>query len=542
MSVYEEIRKRLDIVEVISEYLSLKRVGSSYSALCPFHSEKTPSFYVSPSRQIWKCFGCGKGGDVIKFVAEYENISYREAAKLLNERYNLGLDFGEGETEEGRYYRALGKMVEYYFENLKNSSSARDYLLKGRKIPPDFAKEFGLGFCSDGFKSVRFAKSEGIFDELVELRHFYRTADGRFRDFFHGRITIPIKNLTGRVIAFGGRTLGGENPKYKNSPNSAIFKKEKTLFGIHRAKNYAKDRHRLVVVEGYFDVIRLHSLGFGETVAPLGTSLTLHHARVIKRLAEEVVLLFDGDRAGRKAAIEAAKNLLKFSIRVRVFFLPEGEDPDTFALKGGVKAVREAITSAPTLMDFLLERIKAANPERLEKLLRLYKELVSSIADPVAREIWLKELKNRTGFDLSGKRRIFAKPEGEIPKDLEPKEVDFLLGLLFLEEEVDLKEFNLSPRALEIAETILKGEREKLPAWLLRADKTDLERRFRLAKEYLSVEKTLELETFKTLYKLEGKIREGRATPSEIVKFNHLLGQVNRKLYEYFKRRMNAEG
>jgi len=548
VSVYEEIRRQLDIVEVISDYLPLKRVGNSYAALCPFHSEKTPSFYVSPSKQIWKCFGCGKGGDVIKFVAEYENISYREAAKLLAEKYNLDVDFGDEDREsEGRYYSALRLIGKFYFENLTAALtprsarvvlSARKYLLKERKIPAEFIKEFGLGFCGDGFQSVRFAKENEIFEPLLELKHFYRTADGRFRDFFHNRITIPIKNITGKVIAFGGRTLTDEKPKYKNSPNSVIFQKEKTLFAVDRAKNYTKDRNRLIVVEGYFDVIRLHSVGLGEAVAPLGTSLTQHHARVISRLTQNVILLFDGDSTGRRAAIEAAKNLLKFPLNVFVVFLPQGEDPDSFVLKHGSKPLRQLLSEAKPLWEFLIERINNAPLDRKEALVKLYRELAASITDPVRRELWLKEFKNRTGLNLTGKRKTFlSTPKVSIPKDLDPREVDFLLGLLYLEEDIDLKEFNLSPKALEIAEKILKGEREKLPKWLFEVDKTDLPKRFKIAKDYLAVEKLLELETFKRLYKLERKIMEGKATADEIVKFNTLLGQVNKKLYEFFKKR-----
>jgi DNA primase len=543
VSPYEEIKKQLDIVEVISEYIPLKRVGSSYSALCPFHSEKTPSFYVSPSKQIWKCFGCGKGGDVIKFVAEYENISYREAAKLLAERYGIDVDLGDADRE-GTYYSALRKIGIFYFERLTTprGATARNYLLKERKLPAAFVKEFGLGYCGDGFESVNFARKEGIFEPLKELKHFYRTAEGKYRDFFHDRITIPIKNITGKVVAFGGRALGGEKPKYKNSPNSAVFQKEKTLYAVDRAKNYARDKKRIIVVEGYFDVIRLHSVGLGETVAPLGTTLTQHHARVIKKLAEEVVLLFDGDAAGRRAAVAAAKNLLKFPLRVLVVFLPEGEDPDSFVLKNGAKALRSLLADAKPFQEFLIERINSAPLEKKEKLIKLYGELANSIPDPVRRELWLRELRDKTGLDLKGKRKIGFAKKVDLPKNLTPREVDFLLGLLFLEKRAELDELALSEEARKLAEQILNGERENLPKWLFEADTTELERRFELARDYLFTEKLVQNEGFKELYELEMRIKRGEATAEDIVRFKTLVGQVNRKLYELFKRKIGNPG
>ena len=544
MSVFDEIRRQLDIVEVISEYLPLKRVGNSYAARCPFHPDDTPSFYVSPSKGIWKCFGCGKGGDAIKFVAEYENLSYLEAAKLLAERYNLDVDFGDAE-EEGRYYSALRKINLFYGEELVRSKEARDFLVKERGFAPSVVKEFGLGFAGDGYRSVDFARKEGIFEDLLELKHFYRNAYGRYRDFFHDRVTIPIKNLLSKVVAFGGRSLKGEQPKYKNSPNSAIFQKEKTLFGLDRAKDYARDRDFLILVEGYFDVIRLQSVGFGNTLAPLGTSLTFHHARVISKLAKRVVLLFDGDAAGRRAVIEGAKRLLKFPLEVYAVFLPAGEDPDSFVLKNGIKALRELLSSARPLRELLLSAVLKASPDKRERYVELYRELVGEISDPVRADIWVKEFRDKTGINLFGRGRKTPIKRVEPPPDLSPHEVDFLLGLLYLRPEVDLEGVNLSPKGREIAEAILRGEDEKtLPKWLFEMDTLGLERRFKVAKEVLSIERPLLEETFKTLLHLEEKIKGGRASPQEIADYRRLLaslGEGERRLYKRFKERVKPD-
>ena len=538
MSIFDEIRRQLDIVEVISEYLPLKRVGNSYATRCPFHPDSTPSFYVSPSRGIWKCFGCGKGGDVIKFVAEYENISYLEAAKLLAERYNLDIDFGEGDRE-GKYYSALRKIKDFYIEQLVNSKEAKDFLIKERKFSPSVVKEFGLGYAGDGFKSVEFAKKEGIFETLLELKHFYTTSYGRYRDFFHGRITIPIKNILSKVIAFGGRSLKGELPKYKNSPNSEIFQKEKTLFGIERAKDYTRDRDYLILVEGYFDVIRLQSEGFGNTLAPLGTSLTFHHARLVSKLTKKVVLLFDGDTAGRKAVIESSKKLLKFPLEVYVVFLPPGEDPDSFVLKNGIKALRELLLSARPLREILLSSILKASPEKRERYIELYRQLVKEINDPVRADLWIKEFRDKTGINLFGKRKFLPVKRVEIPTELNPYEVDFLLGLLYLKPQVDLNTVNLSPKAREIAEAILKDEeQDNLPKWLFEIDTLGLEKRFKVAKEVLTIDKPLLEETFKTLLYLEEKIKSGGATQQEIADYRRILGSLSegeRRLYVKFK-------
>ena len=546
MSVYEKIRSLLDIVEVIGEYIPLKRVGNSYAAKCPFHSDRTPSFYVSPSKGIWKCFGCGKGGDVIKFVAEYENLSYFEAAKLLVERYNLPIELGDTE-KEGEYYKALRLMGEFYKENLLKAKEARDYLLKVRKLSPSLVEEFGIGYCGDGFKSVSFARKNKIFDPLLELKHFFRTADGRYKDFFYQRITIPIRNLTGKIVAFGGRSLLEDlKPKYKNSPNSLLFQKERTLFGLDRAREPARDKEFLIIVEGYFDVIRLNSVGFRNSVAPLGTSLTEHHARIIKKLVPKVVLLFDGDAAGRRAALEAAKKLLTFDLEVFFAFLPQGEDPDTFVLNEGLKAIKELIQNAESVRDYLIERAANASSDKIEKIAKLYRELASKISDPIKRELWFKTFEEKVGIPLRGKRKKWLSLKKlSVPTDIDTAEVDFLLGLLYLEPtDIELENYKLSPKVKEWALNILEGKKEKLPKWLFEIDTTNLEERFRTARGKL-FEKNLQLEEiFEELYHLEEKLKKGTISGEELQKFKLLLEGLNkfeREMYKKFKENLKGQ-
>ena len=543
MSIYDKIRSQLDIVEVISEYLPLKRVGNSYAARCPFHADKTPSFYVSPSKGIWKCFGCGKGGDVIKFVAEYENISYFEAAKVLAERYNIPVNFGTDESES-KYIKALRLINNFYKENLLKVAEAKNYLLKVRKIPPSLVEEFEIGFCGDGFKSVEFAKKEGILEPLLELKHFFKTPQGSYKDFFYGRITIPIKNITSKIIAFGGRRLD-ENlqPKYKNSPNSVIFQKEKTLFGVDKAKEPAREKEFLIVVEGFFDIIRLHSVGIRNCVAPLGTSLTVHHARVIKKLAPKVVLLFDGDTAGRRAALEASKKLLQQDLEVFLAFLPEGEDPDSFVLNRGIKAIKELIASSEHIRDYLIKRAISAPSERVERIAKLYRELAEYLPDSIKRELWLKEFESKVGIPLKGRKKTFIKRLP--PRDMDTAEIDFLLGLLYLEPtDIQLEDFHLSPKVKEIAENILSGHKDKLPKWLFELDTTDLKNRFETAKAKLFERKLHSEDLFKILYQLEERIKTGKATKEDLTKFKLLFGELNKVqklLYRKFKESLKGK-
>jgi len=352
MNLFEEVKKRADALEVIGRYVSLKREGSSYKGLCPFHPDRNPSFSLVPEKGLWKCFGCGKGGDVIRFVALMEGISNYEAALKLAKELGIKVE----KEVKNPYARALALVRDFYFESLKENKEAKEYLLKVRKIPAAVIKEFKVGF-SPGKEAVEFAKREGIFDVLLELGHFKEGKDGPF-DLFRSRITLPISDAFGKVRGFGGRALGNQNPKYVNSPSGEWFKKELSLFGIERAAKRLKDKRRLIFVEGFFDVLRLHSLGFGEAIGLMGTALTDGHVAVLTNLLKreglskkefDVFLFFDGDEAGRERSEEAANKLLEAGFTVRIVQTPEGEDPDTFGLKEGYRALKELLNKAQRL-------------------------------------------------------------------------------------------------------------------------------------------------------------------------------------------------
>ena len=549
MSLYEEIKKQLDIVEVISEYIPLKKVGNSYASNCPFHPDRTPSFFVSPSLQIWKCFGYGKGGDVIKFVAEYENLTYHEAALYLVEKYNLKVSsqfLKKLKKENNPYIHALSRIENFYYEELIKNKTAKRYLIKERKLPTFILEDFGIGFAGDGFQSVIYAKKENIFDHLLELKHFYRTSYGNFRDIFYERIIFPIRNTQGKTIAFGGRIIQNstQEPKYKNSPNNIIFQKEKVLFGLDKALTAIREKKRGIITEGYIDVLRLHSIGFRETVAPLGTSLTSSQAYLLKKLTEKVYLFFDGDASGRNATLRNAKILLQFGLNVYVVELENpNEDPDSFALREGTKGVNTLIQKAKPILTLLIEKIKLASSlEMREKALKLFKEMVLSIPDEIKRELWIKELFDRTGIKISKRKNFFITHYNESQTNKEifienPTEREFLKGLLFLSPSgINLEELKLSKEARELAEKILKGvDKAQLPSWLFEdMDIPSLKKRFELALLKLSIEKHIKWEIFKELVALEKKISEGKATREDIFRYHTLLGEVNKKVYLHF--------
>ena len=402
LDFYEEVRKAADIVEVIGEYLSLKREGSNYKAICPFHGDTDPSLSVSPSRRIWKCFGCGKGGDVIKFVAEYKNISYFEAAKKLASKYGIKVPTF-GNKRRSPYEEALLKVLEFYKENLCKFKHARDYLLKVRKVSPEWIKEFQLGFSPTGEALVDFAKKESIFEVLRELGHI---VDGKREpiDLFWNRITIPIFDAYGRLRGFAGRRMDDYKPKYLNSKNSEWFSKELSLFGINRAKNYIKDRDRVILVEGFFDVIRLHSVGFGETVSTLGTSLTEGQMKILRKLTEKVYIVFDGDNSGIKAAVENAEKLFGFGMEPYMVFLPQGVDPDEFLRDRAISGFKSLLDNAEHFGNWFINTLKKVPPEVREKQIRKFISLLEKTGDEIKYGLWIKELENILGVKLKKKK------------------------------------------------------------------------------------------------------------------------------------------
>jgi len=406
----EEVKSVANVYDVISEYINLEKAGSSYKALCPFHSEKTPSFYVSPQKNIWKCFGCGKSGNAISFLIEYEGISYSQAIIKLAEKYNIKLKFtGKNKYQEYKtLYELLKKVSNFYKEQLKKNPKVRKYI-SDRGILPSTIDKFEIGYSPDDDTFIKWIEKEGINKEELIKAGVISSVNSK-KDKFTGRVVLPIKDIQGRIVGFGGRSIDGKSPKYLNSPETDIYKKSKILYGLFEAKEFIREEKEVFLVEGYFDVISPYQIGIKNIVATLGTSLTLSHAKLLKKFADKIYILFDSDEAGKKAAIKAAKILLHEGLDI--YYHPiEDKDPDELAKKG-YKAFKDEISKSKNFLDFLIERIKLnQNPKNRKKLIDIFLDIISYSKDKVLIGEYINQLSNATGID-----KIFL--------EVKPKEIE----------------------------------------------------------------------------------------------------------------------
>jgi DNA primase len=365
--VLERVRQGNDIVEVIGSYFPLKRAGANFRALCPFHKEKTPSFNVSPSRQIWHCFGCGAGGNVFTFVMKYENLDFVSAVRRLAERAGIEIEFERGGSEPGRDQKQLlldlhEQVAEFYHHNLMKEPAgeiARQYL-KRRGIALQAAKSWQLGYSPEAWEAlIEWGAKRKFSPELLEAAGLAVRGERGWYDRFRGRLMFPIRDEQGRVVGFSGRILteSKEQPKYINSPETAIFQKGRVLFALDRARRAITERNFAIVCEGQLDTIACHEAGLKNAVAPQGTALTEQHARILKRFADEVVLMFDADSAGEAAVVRSAEPLLAAGVVIRVVVLPEGHDPDSFLKTAGAAELEKLVTKAPGFFVYVLDRV-----------------------------------------------------------------------------------------------------------------------------------------------------------------------------------------
>ncbi|MCS7066409.1 MAG: DNA primase, partial [Fimbriimonadales bacterium] len=357
----EEIRERIDLVELVSGYVRLERAGSNFKGLCPFHTERTPSFYVSPSLNRFHCFGCGASGDAFAFLMRIEGVSFREALRRLAERAGVELRESppeqETQDEHNRLRRAVFAAHFYYRQCLQRAPRARQYLQQ-RGLTPETIERFQLGYAPDGWDYLlRFLQKHQITPEDALNAGLVRQGEHGYYDYLRDRIVFPIHDPSGRVIAFGGRALGNEEPKYLNTPETPLFEKRHTLYGWHLARGAIVRQQRAIVVEGYMDLIMLHQYGFEHAVATLGTAFTEHHAGRLRRIAEQVYLLYDSDNAGVRAALRAAEVLHAAGIPALIVALPTGEDPDSLLQKAGAEALQQALDAAHPASLFGLEQI-----------------------------------------------------------------------------------------------------------------------------------------------------------------------------------------
>ena len=368
----EKVRAANDIVDVIGSYIPLKKAGANFQALCPFHKERTPSFHVNAQRQIFKCFGCQKGGDVFTFVMEYESVEFPEAVKRLADRAKIPLEYDKGEGQIRHLKDGLLQIHEQITQRWQNALAteasgqiARDYLAK-RGVPPEAVKLFRLGYAPDLWDdTVNWAKSKGHELPLVEKAGLILRKEGSdsFYDRFRGRLMFPICDEQGKVIGFSGRVLSGDEKtaKYVNSPETPIFTKSKVIFGLDKSKRALLDADYAIVCEGQLDLIACFMAGVQNVVAPQGTAFTAEQARILKRYVSEVVLCFDSDQAGQNATVRSLDHLLAAELAVRVATVPAPHDPDSFIRTSGDHAFRQLIERAEGFFDYYLQRLCAEN-------------------------------------------------------------------------------------------------------------------------------------------------------------------------------------
>ena len=422
----ERVRAANDIVDLIGASIPLKRNGANFVCLCPFHREKSPSFNVNPARQIFHCFGCQAGGDVFKFVQLYENISFPEAIERLAERARIPLEYeaGTGAPENRGLKDSLLKLHEAiclrWQQCLANEAAgelARDYLAR-RGVAPETVKEFRLGAAPDAWDdTVNWAKSKGFDEALCEQAGLIvrKAETGRVYDRFRGRLMFPICDEQGRVIAFSGRVLQGDekSAKYVNSPETPIFTKGRVLFALDKARRAILDAGHAIVCEGQLDTIACHAAGIRNVVAPQGTALTPDHARVIRRYVEEVVLCFDGDKAGRNASVRSFDGLLGSGLAVRVASIPPPDDPDSFIKSHGAEAFRGILTRAEGYFDFYLRHLLEENDASTDRgravVVRSVGEAVQKTGNAVVIDTYAQRVAQRLGVDPAAVRQEFRK-------------------------------------------------------------------------------------------------------------------------------------
>ncbi len=366
----DQIRQTSNIVEVVSEYLPLKKTGSNFKALCPFHQEKTPSFIVSPQKEIFHCFGCGEGGNVFNFLMKHEKISFIEAVEKLAKRAGISLPKDKvSQDESSRVSRERDALFEinqhaasFYHRFLKSSPSAEkawDYL-KERGLKDEVINKFALGYApGSGSNLLEAAVNKGYSKSLLEKAGLITFSEKRndYRDLFLDRIIFPISDVKSRVIGFGGRVLGDHLPKYLNSPETPVFNKGKALYALDFAKESIQKKNQVIVVEGYTDVLTCHQFGVENSVATLGTALTSDHISTILRYAEEVVIVYDADTAGVKAALRGLDLLIGSGVKVKVSILPRGTDPDDFLRSQGLEKFQRQISQSVSLVDHWIKLI-----------------------------------------------------------------------------------------------------------------------------------------------------------------------------------------
>ena len=423
----DEIRERTDIVEVVSSYLPLKRSGVNHQGLCPFHQEKSPSFNVNSARQIFHCFGCGVGGNVFSFLMRMEGLSFPDSVRRLGEKVGVEVEEEAVSPEEVRrrdererilrINEVAGEFYQQFLLTDEEGASGRRYL-RQRGYESETVRTFQLGFAPGGWESLaKHLAGKSFSSEDSQKAGLVRPGkQGRGDyDLFRNRLLFPIHDLQGRMVAFGGRVLDDSLPKYINSPETAVYHKGQTLYGLYQARDAMRHNGEALVVEGYFDVLALHRAGFAGAVATCGTALTADHARLLKRYADKVLLIFDEDAAGRQATFRAMDALLPVGLSVSVVSMPAGEDPDSLLKEKGEEGFRLCLDAARPVMEVFIEDQLRVNDESVEGRARAAEqalERIKRLPGDLERSLYMKRLAELTGLDVE---LLKSKVRGGVP-------------------------------------------------------------------------------------------------------------------------------
>lgn len=421
-----EVKERNDIVDIISSYVQLKSTGPSYKARCPFHSEKTPSFMVNRDKQIYKCFGCGEGGDVLNFIMKIENLEFVEALKLLAERVNISV---ETEAINKKDYEAIKRKeqlyeisklaAQFFFNNLREKENPALRYLRNRGYSIKTISHFGIGYATNSWNLLLDSLTKRGYKEIdiEKCGLIVKNKSNGYYDRFRNRVVFPIFDIRGNVVGFGGRVLGDALPKYLNSPETEIFNKRKLLYNLNNARKHVKD-NQIIVVEGYTDVISLHQSGIKNTVATLGTSFTKEHGLILKRYCNEVVICFDGDAAGTNATLRGIELLKEVDVNIKIVLLPDRKDPDDYIITYGKTGFEQLISKAMSLVDYKIHLVKQKyNYNIPEEKIKIGKEIVKIIKDidsSIEKEVYINKICKEIGIsvdainhELNGNKPLF---------------------------------------------------------------------------------------------------------------------------------------
>jgi DNA primase len=412
--IIEEVKERNDIVDIISSYVQVTSAGANYKAVCPFHSENTPSFVISPQKQMYKCFGCGEGGDVINFIMKIENLDFMEALEFLGEKVGIEINKGKMDNKAKEIINKKQKLYEihldsarYFFNALfQNKNKGYEYF-KRRGLNDKTIKYFGLGYAYDNWDNLtKYLLSKGYKEsELMESGLILEKKNKNgYIDRFRDRIIFPIFDVRGKVIGFGGRVLGDLIPKYLNSPETLIFNKRYNLYGLNFAKKYIQDE-TLIIVEGYMDVISLFQFGIKNVVASLGTALTKEQGKLIKRYANKVIMAYDSDEAGTKATLKGMNILKEVGLDVKILKFDEAKDPDEYIRKKGVNLFKKYLNQSVSLVQFKIDILKKDynldNAQEKVDFTKKVSKILKEIKSPIELEHYIKKISKETGISVN---------------------------------------------------------------------------------------------------------------------------------------------